>query len=302
MDDLARLLGSTDVDAICIGQNWDLEENVGDLRRQQFEICAPAATALADVSTQHFLKHVQGARRGHVSTTFDATLNAAALLPASLEDNQKVVRLERIDQLLKSDDGLTFERLDAALSPRDHDLLSTFTDAFQQFSGERPAFAAFKAEVETDLKQADWLDRLLARLGLAHLMPRTLAETFHFALMEYTIGEVRKQALTRSVDRPFALATVLESRCSPAFFPVPSGQQFGFAVDLSGPGLGTCGPQEFLHARFDYAAKHVLKLAKLQGPLASPNLKACRERHVNHLRRKSGMPKYGERHWPVTPP
>ena len=90
---------------------------------------------------------------------------------------------------------------------------------------------------------------------------------------------------------------MVESRCSPAFFPAPKGAVFGFTVDLGAAGGGA---QEFLHARFDYSPKHVLKLAKWQGPTDVPDVVQCRQRHVNALRLRSGRANYGEKHWPMS--
>jgi hypothetical protein len=296
--DVARLCGSSDAHENAVGQNWDLEELVSDTRRNQFEACAPALATLSATSTAHFQKFVQGTARAHLPTTFDEASNTAAMLPATIEDTQKIVRLEKIDLLIDKDDSFSFERLSEAAANRELDVLSEFANLFQSFPGARPAFAAFKAEVEDVLKDPDWLQLLVHRLGLLQHLPSS-GETFHFALMEYTVGEVRIQAEENGVTRPFARATMLESRCSPAFFPVPKGAAFGFTVDLGAAGKGLLGPQEFLHARFDYAAKHVIKLSKLVGPAPVPDLSACRLRHVNHLRSTTGRTTYGNKHWPL---
>jgi hypothetical protein len=211
-------------------------------------------------------------------------LNDIALLPPTIEPTQKIVRLERIDALISREPDLDFARLSAALAPRDDDILTAFVNLFAAFPGERPAFSAFKAELDADLRTPDWLPRVIDRMGLYHHFPIADGETYSFALMEYAAEEVFSQAGPRSIDRPFALATVLECRNNPAFFPVPRGAASGFTVDLSAAPLAGPTVREVLHVRLDYGKQHVLRFGQLPGPAAKPDLAASRARHLAGLR------------------
>ena len=124
-----------------------------------------------EAAEAYFRGSIQGNRRGHLPSTFDPALNLEAMLPETIERNQKIVRLERIDGIMTSAPALDFARLESALRPRrDPVVLSAFTDLFQTFPGERPAFVAFKSELADDLKQPDWLDRMIERSGPSALL------------------------------------------------------------------------------------------------------------------------------------
>ena len=233
-----QLLVDTDPHQTAIGENFVFEENVSDQRRDDFE-AFDAASNVQVVADAYFRGSIQGNRRGHLPSTFDPVLNLATMLPETIERNQKIVRLERIDEIMASDPALDFARLESALHPRrDPVVLSAFTDLFQTFSGERPAFVAFKSELADDLKQPDWLDRIIERLGLLHYFPLGTGMTYQFALMEYMVDDVFKQIAAKGIAQPFALATVLECRNNPAFFPVPRHSSHGFTLDLVAGGTG----------------------------------------------------------------
>ena len=155
------------------------------------------------------------------------------------------MRLERIDDLL-SKSAWTFAQLADAHTSRDLATLSAFVALFETFPGERPAFAAFKSEVEADVAADDWLKRLCERFGLYH----HLTERGQFALMEYAAADVRAHAEGNGVDRPFALASVLESRENPAFHPVPRGGPPTVSRWISGKTRRRAGSvREILHVR-----------------------------------------------------
>lgn len=104
----------------------------------------------------------------------------------------------------------------AACNRCDGPVLNAFAEQFTiRYRGARPAFAAFRSEVEDDLKHEDWAERLCVRFGLLHHFGR---EPKRFALMEYSAKDVIQQAASRPkpIDRAFALATVLECQNSPA--------------------------------------------------------------------------------------
>jgi hypothetical protein len=284
----ADLLRSSSVEERAIGENFAIEENVGPNRRAHFEGETTREAELREAAEAYFRDTVQGMARGHPSSTFDPTLNAEALLPATVEGNQKIIRLEKIDGLIAAEPDLDFDRLQGAIGGRsggrDLDVLAQFVDLFRTYPGERPAFVTWKSEVEADLKAADWLDRLIGRLGLLH--------HFHgpgkFALMEYLAQDVIDTAANRGVARPFALGTVLECRNNPAFFPAPRGGRTGFAV-----GLDADAARELLHMRIDYLPTHVVKLGQRTGPKPVPDLAAARLRHAGWVRTVANRPDFG---------
>lgn len=292
---LADLQASADPEYSAIGENFSIEENVGDSRRDHFESYTAADSELRNAANSYFRGSVQGNIRGYASSTFAPALNETALLPSTIEPNQKIVRLERIDQLISSDPDLRFDRLEEAHRDHDDDTLTAFTNLFLAFPGERPAFVAFKAEVEGDLKEPDWVRRLILRMGLYHHFPIADGEVYHFALMEYAGTDVFSQAGPKGIVRPFALATVLECQNNPAFFPVPSGSQHGFTVDFLTETPAAPTVREVLHIRLDYGKQHVLRFGKLAGPADKPDLVAARERHFAALRSATGRSDFGAR-------
>ncbi|NVO13556.1 MAG: hypothetical protein HXX10_05910 [Rhodoplanes sp.] len=288
------LSASADPYEQAVGENYAFEENVGDARRDHFEGLWDGTAGVTEAANTYFFASIQGNTRGHRPSTFEPDLNAPALLPATLEPNQKIVRLERIDQLLRRDPALGYDRLADAKRDGDTETLTEFTNLFATFDGERPAFAAFKIEVENDLKEPDWLRRLVLRLGLVHHVPAD-GETFRFALMEYTAKDVFEQAKPKRIERPFALATVLESRDNPAFVPVPRGSSNGFTLDLAAPDPYAVAVREVLHTRLDYSNRHVLRFGALSGPIPVPDILDVREQHLAALRSTTGRTNFGER-------
>ena len=287
------LVNSTDTEERCVGCNYVIEENVSDKRRGDVETYDPASADVRKVVNDFFQDSVQGLTRGHPSSTFDEEMNDLAMLPATVEPIQKIVRLERIDRFLEHGDGLTFDSLKAALESRDSDRLSALTDRFSEFAGERPSFVAFRSEVSDDLGQSDWLKRIIDRLGLYHHYPFVPGKPYRFALMEYTAADVIEQARRKGISRCFSLATVLECQNNPAFFPVPRGTAHGFTVDLRERTPRKPSVREILHIRFDYAPKHVKRLAEWSGA-DLPDIEASRHRHRDTLRAETGNADFGE--------
>jgi len=285
------LATSTDVNERSIGFNYLIEENVGPARQDHLENFDSSVGEVRALVDGYYRDTIQGLARGHLPSTFDKTLNSDALLPASVEPNQKIVRLERIDGLIASG-GLEFARLDKAVQTRDSDDLSVLTDLFATFPGERPAFAAFKSEVEHDLAQPDWLEHLIDRLGLLHFYPYDSRQTYSFALMEYSAAEVFTLAGRSLIDQCFAIATVLECRNNPAFFPMPRGSAQGFAVDLRDHATPLPLLREILHIRIDYKWDHLKRLGRWTGA-DQPDIEAARARHLAVLRRDTGRTGFG---------
>lgn len=292
-DSAIKLASSSDAVFCATGSNFLIEENVSEKRQKQFEAYGKKETDVREVANAYFMASVQGMRRNHRSSTFDENLNSTALLPHTIEANQKIIRLERIDSLFSKDKAFDYQRVNEAFEKNDKDTLQGFVELFEQYGGERPSFVAFKSELEEDLAENNWLELLIDRLGLYHHYTSAPGQTHSFMLMEYLAKEVLEQAKPRNIRQPFALATVLECQDNPAFFPVPQNSPHGFAVDLRARIPQPPCVRELLHIRFRYNASHVCRLGQWTGT-AIPDIKECRIRHREHLRVATERMNFGD--------
>jgi hypothetical protein len=285
--DLSRMRSDRRPAVRAIGDNFLFEENVGTERVADFEAFDAAAPGLRAAAGEYFFSSVQGETRDHIPSTF-LPVNAAALL-STIERAQKIVRVERIDDAMQKAlvdyDGL---RRAVAATPRDMTVVAPILRALNGYPGARPAWACFRAEVAADLRAADWLDRLLARLGLGHHALAT-GQSAHFALMEYTVEQVFQEAVPA---QPFAVPTVLEAHNSPHFFPAPAGHGAGYAVDLD-HGAGRDPIHEILHVRLTYRADHLARVAQLTGPTPVVNIATARDAHLSRVRAACARVDYG---------
>lgn len=286
--ELTSMRLSRRAEARAVADNFAFEENVGPQRLQDFENFRSRSTKLRDVASEYFFLSVQGIRRTHIPSTF-RDINRPALLPPAIARAQKIVRLERIDTALL-ESKLDFGDLAKAnLGTKDVTVLAPFVRALNRYSGARPAFASFKAEVDADLREPDWLELFRARTGLGHHSFKS-AEVGHFALMEYSVEEVFRTSA--AIPQPFAVPTVLESQNSEFFFPAPAGASEGYAVHLYGDAARSV-VREFLHARMTYTEKHIAKLGRIVGPTSPVGLASVRDLHLNSVRRRTGNTGYG---------
>jgi hypothetical protein len=291
--DLARLRSSRSAPDHAVGDNFAFEERVCDPRRDAFEADGPTTNELLTLLADHFRLRVQGALRSHVPVTF-TSINEDAIYRPDIESNQKIVRLECIDDALNNI-RRSLADIEQAARPgqRDNDLIAQLVDQFALYPGARPAFIAFKSEVASDLGAPDWLLRLRNRLGLGHYSP-AVGQRQAFALMEYLVKDVIDEwrpLETRGAQRAFAFPTVLESRGSPHFFPSPHELPSSFTVDLDGTGKPSI--REMLHIRITYMPDHLIKVGELVGPLAPFRLGSVRDSHLEQLRRDAGRADFG---------
>jgi hypothetical protein len=291
--DLARLRSSRSAPDHAVGDNFAFEERVCDARRNAFEADGPTKSELLPLLADHFRLRVQGALRSHIPVTFTA-VNEDAIYKPDVEVNQKVVRLECIDDVLRKI-GRSFADIEEATRPgrRDNGVITQLLDQFALYPGARPAFIAFKSEVASDLGETDWLLRLRNRLGLGHYSPMP-GQRQRFALMEYLVKDVIAEwrpLEARGAQRAFAFPTVLESQGSPHFFPSPRALPSSFTVDLAGAGQPSI--REMLHIRITYMADHLVKVGELVGALAPFQLGPVRDGHLEQLRRDSGRVDFG---------
>ncbi|GIK80555.1 MAG: hypothetical protein BroJett024_16600 [Alphaproteobacteria bacterium] len=291
--DLVRLRSSRSAPERAIGDNFAFEERVCDARRDAFEADGSTTTELLTQLADHFRLRVQGALRSHIPVTF-TSINEDAIYKPDIEVNQKVVRLECIDDALRKI-GRSFSDIEAATRPgrRDKDVITQLLGQWQLYPGARPSFIAFKSEVASDLDAPDWPLRLRNRLGLGHYAPAT-GQRQSFALMEYLVKDVIAEwrpLEARGALRAFAFPTVLESQGSPHFFPSPRELPSGFTVDLGGAGRPSI--REMLHIRITYMPDHLVRVGELVGPLAQVRLGSARDSHLDQIRRDAGRADFG---------
>jgi hypothetical protein len=286
--DLARMRGSRVAPTRAFGDNVVFEENVSDERRDGFEASTAGNADLAAATGLYFDASVQGYLRIHTPSTFAAE-NSLALLPAGVAANQKIVRVECLDGW-KGASWFDFAGLQAATAPgsRDDSVIAPHVRRLNLFPGARPAYAAFKSEVANDLREPDWLPRLIARLGLGHYAAAR-GDTRYFALMEYLARDVIEGT---TIARPFAVPTILEARGSAFFFPAPRGQGFGYTADLE-PDARRDAVREFLHARLTYRAAHMVRVSQVVGPTPRVRVGVVRDAHLRHIRARSARTDYG---------
>ena len=296
-DHVARLRASADVADQARGENFRIEENVSAARLEHFEAETGHTDDLTVAAQDYFALHVQGLESDWLPTTFDPSLNEDALLAAGIDPNEKIVRVELIDGLVRDsarpeENKQAFEDVVAACKTRDGLVLNAFAEQFMiRYRGARPAFAAFRSEVEDDLRHEDWAERLCVRFGLLHHFG---PEPKRFALMEYAAKEVLQQATKRPdpIDRPFALATVLECQNSPALHPVPRRSECGFAVDLGADPGSRALVREILHVRIAYRGDHVKRIRECRVNGAT-DIVAARAAHLARVRTRTSRDDFG---------
>jgi hypothetical protein len=154
----------------------------------------------------------------------------------------------------------------------------------------RPVFAAFWYGVRDLLEGGpdDWADQLRDRLGLIRFNPvgvRKLA----VLVFRYPVRLVPKLADARSESRALAVPTVLDGEWSASFCPVPSGQEAGFAVDLSA-GLEHLA-QEIVHPQVHFGVEHLCRIGYISRR-APEDLSEAHRYHLLWLQEISGRHDY----------
>ena len=284
--DLVRMRGGRDAPARAVGDNVAFEENVSVARRADFEAATGGATEVLGALATYFRRTVQGMRLDHWPSTFDAA-RGAALLPAGVAGNQKIVRIVCLDDWQTPE---RFARLEEAVLPhqRDGSVIEPEIRELNRYPGARPFWAAFLSEVTDDVADADWLRRLTTRLGLGH-HAAAAGQTRYFALMEYRAADVMDGT---GIAQSFAVPSVLEAGNNPWFHPAPRASDAGFAADLD-PALGRDLVREFLHTRLMFRADHMIKVGRIVGPTPLVRIGTVRDGHVDRLRARAGRPDFG---------
>jgi hypothetical protein len=272
----------------CVDNIW-FEERVGANRLAAYEAELAAATtsrALRDGHSRYWKTFVV---TDDVPHSFMDDMEPADLGSATLDEYQRIVRVESLDRPLKSWGG-DFEALQNALVNRDTALLQGFLDVWNEARDHRPAFAAWRDEVVAETEADDWADRLRNRMGLAHF--RAAMEPLPVALMEYTVRDVKAEAAV--VSAMFTSPTVLDTEPWPQFFPAPRDIPYGRAMALAPIGDENQLLAEMLHTRLTYKPHHIRKLGLIAAPYREHDLRELRNTHLLALRIASGRDDFGE--------
>ncbi len=150
-----------------------------------------------------------------VPQTFIADFEPAILSAVGLDPHQSIIRLESLQRVFSywPVDGDTdpLEALRNALDRNDTAVINGFLDTWNESNIRdfRPAFAAWKDELLTELAADDWPDRLRDRLGLEHY--DCAAGPIPVALMEYPVQDVLDAAHVVGVAHSFTAPTFLDT-------------------------------------------------------------------------------------------
>jgi hypothetical protein len=239
-----------------------------------------------------------------VPETFRA-LNSEALL-SSLDEEQRVVRVERFDEALTvmDTDLPTVEAQLTAFRRRKakaRDERAFLDELCVRWNGQvrrqdRPAFGAFLDDVETEIDPPDWANRLRNRLGLAHYHVPASGDPIPVALVSYRVAEVL--AAAGDPQRAFSVPTVLDGELNAHFFPAPSGVGYGRTLGLEPDPECEQLVAEVLHRRIDYTPYHLMKVGWVTTPIppyaSGAAFARLRNGHRFCLRYESGQDDFGE--------
>ncbi len=275
--------------------NVVFEERVGDSRRVWFENFARDGRYPGEVRRsviQYVRDHME--IQAGVPHTFAANLEPAILSPAGLEPTQWIVRLESLKRIFAqwavlSGQESSLERLQAAKDANDTPVLNKFCEIWNDsvVRDFRPAFAAWRGELETELEADDWPDRLRDRLGLEHY--NCVDGPVPVALMMYQVKDVVAPA---GAGTAFTAPTVLDSQPGPYFFPAPRNVPYGRVMSLIADDDDLLA--EMLHVRIPYRPEHIAKLGYIARPSAGHDLKELRNHHLLALQVATSREDFGE--------
>lgn len=283
----------TDVTERSRADNIWFEQRVSAARQNAFEqetVGAADAEALKRAQADYCNEFVK-VDEGDVPHTFDGALAPADL--GAIDEMQKIVRIESLVRPLEKHD-IEFVRLQEALANEESAVVDGFLGAWNNSNirDGRPAFAAFKDELQDDLAEPDWPTRLRDRLGLAHYDCRDGA--IPIALMEYSVAEVRAVAANFAGASAFTAPTVFDTDPWPYFFPAPPELPCGRTMALYEVQDDNELLAEILHFRIAYRREHLVRLDEIRTPPNPFDLRGLRNHHLLALQIASGREDFGE--------
>jgi hypothetical protein len=277
------------------GDNIWFEERVSAARQHVFEDAAAGASGADSLRRRHIDYWKTWVMVSEdIPHTFLAELAPADLGSQVIDECQTIIRLEALDRPLGKW-WLSFDELEKAHKIQDIPVLQGFLDVWNDSNirDHRPAFAAWKDEVLSELAADDWPDQLRDRLGLAHYNPAS-AGPIPVALMEYTVQEVKAEAAKQGLPICFTAPTVIDSGPWPYFFPAPRELPYGRAMALDPVDDEKRLLAEMLHIRLTYRPVHIVKIGHIHRPPAARELRELRNRHLLAVQAASLRGDFGE--------
>ena len=282
--------------------NTHFEERVSDAR---LAACTAELGAIDGVEALR-RSHIQYVQdfvevQDGVPHTFDQDLDPARLSSVGVDPYLKIVRLESLERALfrwprstGADPLAALAELERAIKTNEtamvDDFLATWNDANTR--DFRPAFAAWKHQLEVELARDDWADALRDRLGLGHYDGSDIA--IPVALMEYRASDVMRAAADAGIENPFVAPTVLDIPPGPYFFPSPGDLPYGRVMSLVAIGSHDDLLCEMLHARLPYRRDHIARLGTIRRAPAPHGLRELRNNHLQAVRIAALRDDYGE--------
>ncbi|MBF0305755.1 MAG: hypothetical protein HQL41_08925 [Alphaproteobacteria bacterium] len=296
-----ELTCSNDPDLRARGENYRFEERVDPRRQTRYDGIA-LTTADYEEWLEAHVAHLKTSVWVDEPETFAAINGMAALSPAAsaeLGEDQVLVRIEKLDDALGRTKVSSLVELDelvevfAGRRQNERIAVNEAKGALETVCGALnthpyvlgPRFAAFAQDLNEEIAQPDWPDRLRDRLGLAHI-----GVDEPVALMSYSVRHVTR----RRVDHPLVVPTVLDAQPCEAFHPSPRDEDYGRTLNLAGDPNCVALASEVLHPRFDYEPRHILKVGTVTRPFDRRRLAELRIQHLFCLRYLSNREDFGK--------
>jgi hypothetical protein len=306
---LNQLKAENDSVYVVYAHNFIFEERVSADRHRDYEDSySPNQPDLRSWRVSH-TQYVKDKIQVHRTPDTFTRLNQDALL-LGLAEEQYILRIERLDAALG---GMGYnladfaKHLDKWRNTNDREEKEdafAFLDDFCKHWNDnvrrdkRPAFAAFYDELEEDIGDSGWPDRLRNRLGLSHYDVPSVTSVIPVALMRYRVSKVLQGLEQEEKDRAFSVPTVLDSELNAHFFPSPGNTEYGHTLDLEPDPDCERLVSEILHRRIDYHPDDIYKLGNITTPIppyyTGDAFAMLRNGHLFCLRYESGIDAFGE--------
>ena len=302
---LTALKNSGNADYVAYAHNYLFEERVGVSRQEGYENDYPAKAGHAFWKNHHVgyvRNRIQIA--GQIPETF-CSLNRDAIL-SGLAENQYIVRIERLDNVLKAhhydltqlDEAVKKFRSSNVAQQEREDSIAWLEDFCNQWNvirrDNRPAFAAFYDELEKDIESPDWANRIRNRLGLSHYQVLDTGNTIPIVLMRYRVNGVMDAVEETGRDFAFSVPTVLDGELNTHFFPSPREMGYGRTLNLEPDPDCENLVSEILHRRIDYQPSNFYKVGTITTPIPLYSLAKLRNSHLFCLHYEAESEDFGE--------
>lgn len=279
--------------------NFAFDERPSLTRQAAYEgavgpVSEPEAFRRAHIDYVHDFMEIAGG----IPHTFDPALGPARLSEIGVDPYLKIVRLESLTRPLSywrtKPDVVALEALRQAHASGDTATMDEFLGVWNESNvrDHRPAFAAWKHQLDNELGSDDWANLLRDRLGLEHYDGS--AEAIPVALMEYRVMDVATAATDARIADPITAPIVLDIRPGPYFFPSPGELAYGRAMSLVPIMNDDDLLAEMLHVRLPYRREHVMRLGVINRAPVVHDLRMLRNNHLHAVRVAAVREDFGE--------